>query len=126
MKYIKVAYIKEQICHVRIFCKYEHRSDLFKTSSDKKYQIELTIDEYDVKRSNKTIIKVGVATTTNYVFLIERNDSDYSAPHDKKIKVACKDIDVKFDDAEQKILIMHRDEHEKEDGKARNSGLLFY
>lgn len=86
---------------------------MFETPSDKKYQIELTTDEYDVHRSNVISIKLGVANTTNYVFLIEREDTSYGTGSGKKLKVACKDIDVKFDDEEKKIYIAHRDKDEK-------------
>jgi len=84
-----------------------NRFESFQTSPDKKHQIELTIDEPNVLRSNKCSIKWGVANTTNYAFLIEREDKAYSSG--KKMQVACHDIDVFFNEEEKKIYICHRD-----------------
>ena len=53
--------------------------DQFKTSPDEKCQIELRTDEIDVERSDVASIKLGVANTTNYVFLIEREDRSYGS-----------------------------------------------
>ena len=90
-----------------------NRFESFQTSPDKKHQIELTIDESNVLRSNTCSIKWGVANKTTYAFLIEREDKAYGSGSRKKMQVACHDIDVFFNEEEKKVYIFHRDLDEK-------------